>query len=76
MQQKDYKAISEMIRSNLTADRSRIDVELVNELSEYFEKEDDKINQEVLNRKPHMKVIVNKYKEFNRQQFLKMCGVK
>lgn len=69
MQQKDYKKIAEMIKNNLTADRSRIDIEFVNELTDYFDeyskdKDDEWVNE----------TQAKEYR-FNKKQFLKDCGV-
>lgn len=66
MEEKDYKAISEIIRINIGGmkDWKRIQ-KLTNDLANYFERESSCITKG--NYKTH--------NNFNRKQFLKDCGI-
>lgn len=61
MEQKDYKAIAKLINGNLNPIRMHMD--FINELVDYFEKENP----------PHISYF-KKY-GFNKKQFLKDLGV-
>ncbi len=71
MNQKDYKAIGEIIKCDLP-DKEDVDKEIkaffVDKLADYFEKEDN------LRALPNG--IQSSDLKFNREQFLKDCGVK
>jgi len=78
MNQKDYKAIAEIINQDTRTDiktsdnKEMIDKELfILDLADYFEKE-DKI---IIPRSSEHSLIDCSNKKFDKQQFLKDCGV-
>ena len=64
MNQKDYKVIAEILRSSYIGSKLPLPMkkDLVNRLADYFERESET-------------GTVSKALEFNREQFLKDCGV-
>lgn len=84
MNQKDYKAIAEIIKNQiifakgLLSGKQKEDVILVltavaHTLADYFEKEDIKQAVSKLDRPDESDISI--HKEFDRKQFLKDCGV-
>ncbi len=69
MNKKDYSAIAEIIKPYFYG-KPRIKKEFVNELADYFEREDNKIWE-----KQKCRCAECSKHRFNRQQFLKDCGV-
>ena len=67
MNKKDYDVIAEIIKKNkfdlISGSYSDMDIAMIKDLADYFEKED----------KGNFEVPYKPY--FNRQQFLKDCGV-
>lgn len=63
---KDYKAIAELCKRLLEGDIDKI--YFIKQLVNHFEREDNK--KEITDG-----VKYGKYKQFNRKQFLKRCGV-
>ena len=77
MNEKDYKAIAEIIKKYRGVLRDRLnDYEMMNlDLADYFEKEMQEERYDWANkipRTPIEKVI----KKFNKEQFLRDCGLK
>ena len=69
MNQKNYKAIAEIIKSHkfdlITNSYGKMDLAMIKDLVDYFEKEEREL----------WKGISTYQRKFNRKQFLKMCGV-
>ncbi len=67
MNQKDYKEIAKIFKEDNISWRNKHEKNtyhrLANNLADYFEKEDNKFNEGI------------KFRDFNKKQFLKDCGV-
>lgn len=78
MKQEDYDAIAGIIKENmikLSINKDAIRVEVINDLANYFEKESPKDEYEYC---PNDECgsIVGFREKFDKEQFLKDCGVK
>ena len=70
MNQEDYKAIAEITKEWFhRRGNSILDSELTIKLADYFEKADNKRVVKITHKQPEA------YKLFDREQFLKDCGV-
>ncbi len=82
--QKDIKAIGEIIKKRFVCGYSDIEVHsihcrkclVVNDLADYFEKEDKRRFNEWQKDKNSNLGDLDRIPKFNREQFLKDCGVK
>lgn len=81
MEQKDYKAIGQLIKRNLynlvvPIGYTKDDMNLINELADYFEKEDKKYSQGFVGNLKNGKIVGMMKTGFDKKQFLEeWCGV-
>ena len=76
MNQKDYKEIAGIINDVLPND-TYWKPKLCNKLADYFERKDKKEAERKLNSYyDKNEKDINRFRDFNQQQFLKDCGVK
>ena len=84
MNQKDYKEIAKIIvknkpniKTNVFENLPLMSVNLITDLADYFEKKDNELAtvKDDICYESEVPSSINNQKEFNKEQFLKDCGV-